>query len=142
MPGSASFSQIALRWQSRTPWKRKGSIVTDSAGSVHHDGLNMFEELCWINSLMSTGEYQPNWGERYLAEIVSPVPRALWPGKPAVGLDYAVARGFSYAAGDGGVAASLSTGMIGQGVVNFGTIIGPFFAAVIDGYLGIDTCQT
>ena len=33
--------------------------------------------------------------------------------------------------GDGGVAATLSTGMIGQGVVNFGPVIGPAFAALL-----------
>lgn len=102
---------------------------------AEHAGLNMFEELGYINHFMKLGTYQPNWGARYWAEVVNPVPRGLWPGKPYVGLDYAMLRGM----GEGGfadqmqegVAATISTGMIGQGVVNFGTLFGPIFAALL-----------
>jgi len=45
-----------------------------------------------------------------------------------IGLDYAVARGQQYG-DDGSVTATISTGMIGQGAVNFGLILGPMFAA-------------
>ncbi len=98
---------------------------------VHHQGLNMFEELCWINSFRNDGTFVPPWGQEYFAELANPIPRALWPGKPMIGLDYAVARGLAWNQGEGGVAATISTGMIGQGVVNFGEIIGPVFAALL-----------
>ena len=91
----------------------------------------MFEELCWINTFIVDRSYRPNWGARYFAEIVNPIPRALWPGKPLIGIDYAVARGFSSNDEAGGVTATVSTGMIGQGVVNFGRILGPVFAALL-----------
>ncbi|MCA9235142.1 MAG: hypothetical protein KDA44_06710 [Planctomycetales bacterium] len=101
-----------------------------------HEGLNMFEELCWVNKYIRDGSYQVNWGERYFAELVNPVPRALWPGKPLIGMDYAIARGMAqtgkrYSAADGGVNASISTGIVGQGVVNFGRVLGPIAAALI-----------
>lgn len=102
-----------------------------------HLGLNMFEELGHINAFLTDGSYHPNWGARYFAELVNPVPRALWPDKPLIGIDYAIARGMGYAdAGDnqGGVGASISTGMIGQGVVNFGRILGPVAAALLMAY--------
>ena len=107
----------------------------ERAAEGEHAGLNMFEELGYINHFMKLGTYQPNWGSRYWAEVVNPIPRGLWPGKPFVGLDYAMVRGM----GEGGyaeqmqegVAATISTGMIGQGVVNFGTLIGPVFAALL-----------
>ena len=94
----------------------------------------MFEELGYINYYIERGTYKVNWGERYFAEAVNPIPRILWPGKPMIGLDYAVARGMAY--GDigsksGGVVCSVSTGMIGQGVVNFGRILGPIAAALL-----------
>jgi len=100
-----------------------------------HRGLNMFQELAYINHFMRMGTYRPNWGARYWAEIVNPIPRGLWPGKPYVGIDYSAARGM----GQGGyaeeqkegVAATISTGMIGQGVVNFGLFLGPIFAALL-----------
>jgi len=104
---------------------QKGFNLTSSA-SVHHQGLNMYEELCWINALMTDQLYQPNWGALYLAEVVSFVPRAVWPDKPASSLDYAVARGQDATSG-----ATISTGMIGQGVVNFGRVLGPAFAALL-----------
>lgn len=99
-----------------------------------HEGFNMLEELGYINYFIANGTYKVNWGERYFAEIVNPIPRVLWPGKPLIGIDYAIARGMSYGnqdAASGGVAASISTGMIGQGVVNFGKILGPIAAALL-----------
>jgi len=99
-----------------------------------HEGFNMFEELGYINYFIANGAYKVNWGERYFAELVNPIPRVLWPGKPLIGIDYAIARGMAYGNVDqasGGVVASVSTGMIGQGVVNFGRILGPIAAALL-----------
>jgi hypothetical protein len=51
-----------------------------------------------------------------------------------IGIDYAIARGQLYGdAGEGaaGVGATISTGMIGQGVVNFGTFFGVLAAAFL-----------
>lgn len=99
-----------------------------------HLGFNMFEELGYINYFIANGTYKVNWGERYFAELVNPIPRVLWPGKPMIGIDYAIARGMAYGnqdAASGGVACSVSTGMIGQGVVNFGRILGPIAAALL-----------
>ena len=113
----------------------KGEGTKDiSIKSRKHEGFNMFEELGYINRYIEDGSYTVNWGERYFAELVNPIPRALWPGKPLIGIDYAIARGMSYGSVDaaqGGVACSVSTGMIGQGVVNFGRILGPIAAALL-----------
>lgn len=98
---------------------------------VHHEGLNMFEELAWIDSFITTGAYVPNGGERYFAELVNIVPRAIWKDKPTIGLDYAVARGQLVIGEKGEVTATISTGMIGQGVVNFGRVFGPLAAALL-----------
>ncbi len=96
-----------------------------------HAGLNMFEELAWVEVLTKTGRFRPETGERYFAELVNPVPRALWKNKPTIGLDYAVARGQSVRSADGSTTATISTGMIGQGVVNFGPLFGPVAAAFL-----------
>lgn len=99
-----------------------------------HNGFNMFEELGYINYFIANGTYKVNWGQRYFAELANPVPRALWPGKPMIGIDYALARGLGYGnqdANSGGIAASISTGMIGQGVVNFGRFLGPIASALL-----------
>ena len=112
--------------------KEKG-FTLDTDEKVHHEGLNMYEELCWINTFIQQGTYKPNWGSRYFAELVNPIPRALWPGKPLIGIDYAIARGQGGGEGEAaaGVYATISTGMIGQGVANFGRVLGPAFAALL-----------
>jgi hypothetical protein len=111
----------------------EGTGLKAASQEAHHEGLNMFEELCWVNTLIMNGTYKPNWGARYFAEIVNPIPRSLWQGKPMVGTDYAIARGMGGAESDSAanVNASVSTGMIGQGVVNFGRVLGPAFAAML-----------
>ena len=99
-----------------------------------HEGLNMFEELTWVNSFIDKGTYVVNNGTRYFAELVNPIPRAIWPDKPMIGIDYAIARGQAYGDdgnSEGGVGATISTGMIGQGVVNFGTFFGVLAAALL-----------
>jgi hypothetical protein len=101
-----------------------------------HEGLNMFEELAYINSFIDKGTYQVNYGSRYFAELVNPIPRVLWPGKPMIGIDYAIARGQGFAGSltkEAGVGATISTGMIGQGVVNFGPFFGVLAAALLMG---------
>ena len=104
-----------------------------------HAGLNMLEELAWINSFLDKGTYAVNWGpgevvapkqrkngdsarhftgerQRYWAELVNPIPRGLWQDKPLIGIDYAIARGQLCGVqkeGEAGVGATISTGMIG-----------------------------
>jgi len=102
--------------------------------NVHQEGLNMFGELCWINTFIDQGIYKPNGGKRYWAEIVNPIPRSIWPGKPLIGIDYAILRGQGWEEQDAsgaGVGATIATGLIGQGVVNYGQVFGPAFAAFL-----------
>jgi hypothetical protein len=113
---------------------KTGGTQDTEVKSRKHGGFNMFEELGYINYYTELGTYKPNWGERYFAEVVNPIPRVIWPGKPLIGVDYAIARGMAYGSVDaksGGVACTVSTGMIGQGVVNFGRILGPIAAAIL-----------
>ena len=102
-----------------------------TASKEQHLGLNMFEELCWINTFMKDGTYKMRWGQNYFANLANPIPRSLWPGKPTIGLDYAAARGGGGADTDIGVSVTLSDGMIGQGVINFGRYLGPAAAAFL-----------
>jgi hypothetical protein len=102
--------------------------------TTKHAGLNMFEELGWVNSFIERGTFEPNWGSRYFAELVNPIPRVIWKDKPMIGIDYAIARGQQWSGGavnNAGVGATISTGLIGQGVVNFGRFFGPIGAALI-----------
>ena len=103
----------------------------NQVATAQHHGLDMFSELCHIIRLTDNGGYQPNLGERYFAELVMVVPRTLWPGKPYIGIDYAIARGFADNRYEHGVNTTIATGLIGQGVVNFGQLFGVFAAALL-----------
>ena len=94
-------------------------------------GLNMIEELCFVNAYLDSGETSPAYGKRYLNELLNFVPRAIWPSKPLLGIDYAIWRGFESAEGDLGVNTTVATGMIGGGVLNFGRIFGPVAAGIL-----------
>jgi len=111
-----------------------GVVEQVESTEAKHAGLNMLEELAWVNNFIDKGTYQVNNGARYFAELVNPIPRGLWQGKPLIGIDYAIARGQLYGdqkEGEAGVGATISTGMIGQGVVNFGSFFGVLAAAFL-----------
>jgi hypothetical protein len=114
--------------------------------NLGREGQDMLKELCWINTFIESGRYRPTMGGRYFAELVNPIPRSIWPGKPMVGIDYAIARGFGGSRGGAGVFASVSTGMIGQGCVNFGRFFGVIAAACLfalwAGFLARLWCQS
>lgn len=124
---SRAFTQLGIA----------GVAETIEQTETKHQGLNMLEELAWVNSFIDQGTYVVNNGARYFAELVNPIPRFIWPDKPMIGIDYAIARGQLFeSAGEGaaGVGATISTGMIGQGVVNFGTFFGVLAAALLMAY--------
>ena len=101
-------------------------------GAEKQEGLNMFGELCWINKFLEEGTYRPNWGHRYFAEAVNMVPRTIWSSKPTIGLDYSLVRmRGSGQMDEETVTATVATGMIGGGVVNFGPWGGPPAAALL-----------
>ncbi|POZ52106.1 hypothetical protein [Methylovulum psychrotolerans] len=108
-----------------------GKFSLMQASEEHHQGLNMFEELSWIVKITENGTFHPEIGENYFANLVNVIPRNFWPSKPTIGLDYAIARGLGDSGNDAGVAATLSEGLIGQGVVNFGVYWGSAFAALL-----------
>src|SRR5215472_123544 len=91
-------------------------------------GLNMIQELCFVDVYLGTGGTSPAWGTRYFNEILNFIPRAIWPSKPLLGIDYAKWRGFESENDELGVNTTVSTGMIGGGVLNFGRFLGPIAA--------------
>ncbi|MDB4793680.1 hypothetical protein OAG63_01455 [Methylacidiphilales bacterium] len=109
-------------------------ILDFSASSgTKMEGLDMLSELCWMDFLVEQGAYKPNMGQRYFAEIANAVPRTFWPDKPKIGFDYALARGYGNNNQDSNseVTATIATGMIGQGVANFGLFFGVLAAAFL-----------
>jgi oligosaccharide repeat unit polymerase len=108
--------------------KNPYNVVEETLPQV---GLNMIEELCFVNAYLDSGEASPAYGARYLNELLNFIPRAIWPSKPLLGIDYAIWRGFESDEGDLGVNTTVATGMIGGGVLNFGQILGPVAAGIL-----------
>jgi hypothetical protein len=98
---------------------------------LRQSGLNMIQELCFANAYLASGAAAPAYGGRYLNELFNVVPRVIWPSKPLVGIDYAKWRGLEDPQSELGVFATISTGMVGGGVLNFGQFFGPMAAAVL-----------
>ena len=94
-----------------------------------HDGLNMAEELFYINSYLDKGIISISYGNDYLIDILNFIPRGVWADKPFIGLEYAQLR--APGSGDSGISATISRGLIGGGVMNFGTILGPIAPAFL-----------
>jgi hypothetical protein len=101
---------------------------------IRPSGLNMIQELCFVNVYLETGGMSPAYGTRYLNELLNFIPRVIWPSKPLIGIDYAKWRGFESADGELGVNTTVSTGMIGGGVLNFGRLFGPVAVGIIIGF--------
>ena len=131
------FVQVA-RYRNEGDYKME-SMMNFSANEENNGymGLEMLDELCWMNYLTERKFYPVTWGLDYIAEFSQLIPRTLWPGKPMLGINYAVARGFGMdnaneeSLNAAGVAATISTGMIGQGVGNFGAFFGVLAAALL-----------
>src|SRR5947208_14856102 len=97
-------------------------------------GLNMIQELCFVNVYLGTGGASPAYGTRYLNELLNFIPCCIWPSKPMIGIDYAIWRGFESGHeenGELGVITTVSSGMMGGGVLNFGQIFGPLAAGIL-----------
>ncbi len=98
---------------------------------ARQSGLNMIQELCFANAYLESGAASPAYGGRYLNELLNVVPRVIWPSKPLIGIDYAKWRGMEDPNSELGVFATVSTGVIGGGVLNFGKILGPVAAGIL-----------
>jgi hypothetical protein len=98
---------------------------------LRQTGLGMIQELCFANAYLGLGAGSPAYGGKYLNELANVVPRAIWPSKPLIGIDYAKWRGFESPESELGVNTTVSTGMIGGGVLNFGKILGPVAAGIL-----------
>jgi hypothetical protein len=98
---------------------------------LRQSGLNMIQELCFANAYLQSGAASPSYGGRYLNEVLNVIPRVIWPSKPFIGIEYAKWRGLEDPQSDLGVSATISTGMIGGGILNFGPFFGPVAAGII-----------
>ena len=107
--------------------------IREAKSSQPHLGLNMASELVYCIQYISDRTIEVAYGGRYITELVNFIPRAIWPNKPEIGIDDAMARGYGGATNDTGLVSTISTGMIGGGVLNFGLLFGPIMVGLLMG---------
>ena len=127
--GYRGVGYMAMFEESEADLMTEGMVEEEKNSA--HQGLNMIQELCYENAFLSSGQYPLTYGWDYFVQATGFIPRAIWPGKPMMGIEYAKARGFGGADSDIGVFATLSTGLIGQGVLEFGWFFGPMVPAFL-----------
>lgn len=101
----------------------------EEPAETKHLGLNMPMELMYLLGYQQNGDIAIEWGYNYYAHAVNFIPRAFWADKPFPGETFSDLRvGRNYR---GDVNATISHGIVGQGVTNFGPWLGPVAAALI-----------
>jgi oligosaccharide repeat unit polymerase len=112
---------LGLLWSAATVLGRnEGTLKWEDAASAEYVGFEMFRELLYLARAVPehTG-YQ--YGFTYYVQLVNPIPRALWPGKPVgdAGLVLAEMQG---QINNGRVAMTVAPGLLGEMYWNFGLL--------------------
>jgi hypothetical protein len=74
---------LGLAWSAASVVGRnEGRLDWEGAMEADYVGFEMFRELLYLKQVIpSQGDHQ--WGHTYLVQLVNPIPRFLWPGKPS-----------------------------------------------------------
>ncbi len=102
----------------------------DFSQQPNYVGHEMFRELLFIVDEISTHRGYL-WGGTYWTELLSPIPRFVWPDKPLrFGVEYASWHGFDTLGGG----PNMSPGILGEMYANFG-ILGVVLCSLIGGVI-------
>lgn len=96
-----------------------GEFSWDAKDKADYVGNEMFRELLFIRQRVpSQLDYQ--YGYVYYVQIVNPVPRFLWPGKPTLDTGLLMASLYGDVNEEGEAYLTVSPGLIGEMYLNFG----------------------
>ena len=99
--------------------RNSGAFSWSAAARVDYIGHEMFRELLFINrNFPGTVPYQ--LGSTYLVQLVNPVPRFLWKGKPTLDASILLAQMYGNVDASGEVWMTCTPGLIGEMYLNFG----------------------
>jgi hypothetical protein len=93
----------------------------------------MFRELLFISRANYEG-MPLQWGLTYFTQVVNPIPRAIWPGKPVADAGLILARAYGAIDRYGEPTMTISPGFLGEAYLNFGflgLIVIPAVAGVL-----------
>jgi oligosaccharide repeat unit polymerase len=131
--GLPAILVVGLAWSAASVVGRnKGTLDWEGGMEADYIGFEMFRELLYLQrAIPSRGDYQ--WGYTYFVQLVNPIPRFLWPGKPSgdAGLQLAEMQG---AIQNGQIYLTSSPGLIGEMYWNGGLLCIGLMSALF-GYL-------
>jgi oligosaccharide repeat unit polymerase len=82
-------------------------------------GFEMFRELLFVIRAEENGMAQ-QYGFTYFTQLVNPIPRAIWPGKPVGDAGLVMARAYGSVDRSGEPTMTISPGFLGEAYLNFG----------------------
>jgi oligosaccharide repeat unit polymerase len=110
-----------------------GEFRWSDAEKAEYVGSEMLQELAYIvTNVPESVPYQA--GYSYFVQVVNPIPRFLWPGKPTLDSGILMAQVKGMVNKDGEVFLTNSPGLIGEMYLNFG-IAGVFALSLLGGWL-------
>lgn len=110
-----------------------GEFQWSDAGKAEYVGSEMLQELAYIvTNVPDKVPYQ--WGYNYFVQVVNPIPRFLWPGKPTLDSGILMAQVKGMVNKEGEVYLTNSPGLIGEMYLNLG-ILGVFTLSLFGGWL-------
>jgi oligosaccharide repeat unit polymerase len=113
--------------------RNEGKFDAKEVQKINYVGYEMFRELLFI--VRATDQGMPlQWGMTYFTQLVNPIPRAIWPGKPVSDAGLILARAYGAVDKHGEPTMTNSPGFIGEAYLNFG-FLGLLVIPVIAGVL-------
>jgi hypothetical protein len=110
-----------------------GHLDLEDRHKADYVGNEMFRELLFITSKFPTQvPYQYGYG--YYVQLVNPIPRFLWPGKPTLDAGLLMADLYGAVGASGEATLTISPGLIGEMYMNFG-ILGIIGLSFFGGWL-------
>ncbi len=112
--------------------RNEGKLELDAA-KTEYVGTEMFRELLFVIHAEDHG-MSPQYGLTYFTQLVNPIPRAIWPGKPVADAGLILARAYGAVYKSGEPTMTIAPGFLGEAYMNFwflGLIIVPAVAGVV-----------
>ena len=113
--------------------RNDGEFNTAEAAKVKYVGYEMFRELLFVTR--GTNDNLPlQYGMTYFTQLVNPIPRAIWKGKPVADAGLILARAYGAVDKNGEPTMTNSPGFIGEAYLNFGffgMLIVPLVAGIV-----------
>lgn len=117
--GVACLPLVYLGSKAMVASRDSGTFRWESADEVEYVGNEMFRELLFIVRNVP-GRIEPQYGYTYYVQLVNPIPRFLWQGKPKGDAGILMARMYGAVDHQGEVILTVSPGLIGEMYMNFG----------------------